>query len=277
MNSIPLKNCTRCNKEYPNTLEFFYKNKQRKDGIDGWCKECRKQASNRWRKNNHEQHLQYSRNYYHNPANRQRITNYHAWRWRNVPVVKIQNRKSQQKRRTKPEVLEQKRITAREYTSRPEVRERQKERAKLPFNVLKRQAYAKSEKGRMIQKTVTARRRTRARGLTSSLTAQDLSRMYEYWGNKCACCGATAGLWHILVPDHWIALASPECPGTIPTNIVPLCHAKRGSNGQGGCNNSKSNKNPIEWVEQTFGRYKSKQILARVQAYFEWVKQQDAT
>jgi hypothetical protein len=80
-----------------------------------------------------------------------------------------------------------------------------------------------------------------------------------------------AGLWHQITPDHWIPLASPDCPGTVPENIIPLCF------GSGGCNNSKKAKDGYEWLLQRYGKRKACVILKRIQAYFEWVKNQQAT
>jgi hypothetical protein len=70
--------------------------------------------------------------------------------------------------------------------------------------------------------------------------------------------------------DHWIALSDPrpDNPGTVPTNIVPLCH------GIGGCNNRKSNRDPVEFLETEFGVRRARQILTRINAYFAWVKEQ---
>ena len=36
-----MKICRRCDKEYPSTSEYFYKNKQCKDGLHPYCKNCK--------------------------------------------------------------------------------------------------------------------------------------------------------------------------------------------------------------------------------------------
>jgi hypothetical protein len=61
----------------------------------------------------------------------------------------------------------------------------------------------------------------------------------------------------------------PDNPGTVPTNIVPLCH------GVDGCNLSKSNGDPIEWLTSRYVPRKAKQILARIQAYFDSLKERN--
>lgn len=39
-----IKVCSKCNKEYPATREYFYCDKRHKDGLRPECKECRKQV-----------------------------------------------------------------------------------------------------------------------------------------------------------------------------------------------------------------------------------------
>src|SRR5260221_119478 len=71
----------------------------------------------------------------------------------------------------------------------------------------------------------------RKRELPNVFTSQDWRNALEYWGHRCAVCERPRGLWHTLSQDHWIPLSSPDCPGTDPTNILPLCC------GTDGCNN----------------------------------------
>jgi len=49
-----LKLCTKCLREYPATLEYFYKHPRTKDGLDSHCKNCHKKYSKKWRENNPE-------------------------------------------------------------------------------------------------------------------------------------------------------------------------------------------------------------------------------
>lgn len=113
-----------------------------------------------------------------------------------------------------------------------------------------------------------ARRMARKRALPDTLTAEQWKRCLDYLGHQCAVCGRMPGLWHTLAMDHWIPLSSPDCPGTIATNIVPLCH------GDGGCNEMKAARLPEEWLIEKFGKRKGRQILKRIEQYFEWVKEQ---
>ena len=105
------------------------------------------------------------------------------------------------------------------------------------------------------------RRRARIRALPDSYPQTAWCDALDYWHSRCAVCGTQAGLFWILVPDHWIPLASPDCPGTVPWNIVPLC------NGATGCNNRKGGKPPQDWLLTTFRKENGTRILRRIQRF----------
>lgn len=121
----------------------------------------------------------------------------------------------------------------------------------------------------------TARIRTlraydqRKQNLPRAFTVRDWERALEYWGHSCAICGRPRGLWHTLAQDHWVPLTHADCPGTVPTNILPLCH------GEDGCNNSKGKKDPEEWLVAKLGRRRANRKLREITAYFEWVHAQE--
>jgi uncharacterized Zn ribbon protein len=104
----------------------------------------------------------------------------------------------------------------------------------------------------------------RKQRLPNLFTSQDWDRALEYWGYKCAICERPRGLWHTLAQDHWIPLTSPACPGTVASNILPLCH------GEGGCNNSKGKKLPLAWLETHLGKRRASRKLEEIEAYFVW-------
>jgi len=64
-----------------------------------------------------------------------------------------------------------------------------------------------------------------------------------------------------------IPLVSPDCLGTVPENIVPLCH------GVSGCNNEKQNLHPQKWLERKFGEAEAKQKLLEIEAFFSWMQE----
>jgi hypothetical protein len=113
---------------------------------------------------------------------------------------------------------------------------------------------------------ISARRRARKQQLLATFTITDHAFMLAYWEHACVLCGNQEGLWHTLVADHWIPIASPSCPGTIAENMIPLCH------GINGCNNAKNDSEPIAWLHHRFGPRKAKTILAKIEAYFAVVR-----
>lgn len=118
------------------------------------------------------------------------------------------------------------------------------------------------ERIKTIKRVNQQKRESLKNNLPSTFTVADWQRCLEYWENRCAICGRPQGLWHILAMDHWIPLSAIDCPGTVAVNMIPLCH------GEGGCNNSKSNKTPIEWLTTRYGNRKAKTLLQRIADYF---------
>ncbi len=99
-------------------------------------------------------------------------------------------------------------------------------------------------------------------------------RAYDYFNGCCAVCKRQLNdLFdtHNKSMDHWIAVTDqrPDNPGTVATNMIPLCH------GVGGCNNRKNDKDAREWLVQEYGTRNARVIIARVEQYFDWVREQD--
>jgi hypothetical protein len=111
---------------------------------------------------------------------------------------------------------------------------------------------------------------TQKRNLPFSFTIDDWKRALNYFGGACAVCGRKPDEQHTIAADHWIPLSKGGA--TTINNIVPLCHAKKG--GRATCNNRKKNKMPDQWLKETNEDSKASEILARIEAYFEWVKTQ---
>lgn len=109
----------------------------------------------------------------------------------------------------------------------------------------------------------SSRRRARERALPDTYTNNDWQHALDYFDGMCAVCGRPAGLYHTLAMDHWIPITSDDCPGTIPSNMIPLCH------GDGGCNNSKHKRDAVEWLTATHGKRRAKAIVARIDAYIQ--------
>jgi len=259
------KRCTQCGNSYPATTEYFTRTKSTKDGLHTKCKTC-KRANNRawWAANaddiserRKEAYPQYAedRNAYHKEwreRNRekdlaQKKDQYWANREQNLATSKAWREKNREYKREQDKLYAQRnadKIKEKQRKWEMANRERLNEKRR-PKRIIHQQA-----------------RETRKLGLPSAFTAQDWQRALSHFGGCCAVCGRPPGLFHTLAMDHWIPLSSPDCPGTIPGNIVPLCH------GEGGCNNSKNNRNAQEWLVWKFGKRKGKDIAVKIQSYF---------
>lgn len=110
-----------------------------------------------------------------------------------------------------------------------------------------------------------ARRRAKKANLPDTWTQEQLTFMLTYWQQSCAACGNMRGLLWTLAHDHWIPINSPDCPGTVATNMIPLCH------GNGGCNNSKNDTEPHVWLLKRFGTKKAAKIKEAIAQYFQEV------
>lgn len=128
----------------------------------------------------------------------------------------------------------------------------------------KRKAWRHMNKMTLVR--YTARRKALKKGLPDTFSQEEQKFMHQYWGYACAVCGNQQGFLWGLAEDHWIPLASPLCPGTIATNMIPLCH------GNGGCNNSKHIRDPHEWLHEHFPPAQAKRILKAAETYFALVR-----
>jgi hypothetical protein len=116
----------------------------------------------------------------------------------------------------------------------------------------------------------TFKHRGRKKSLPVSYSEADWLQAVEYFHGCCAVCGRQGSdLFgeHYLARDHWIPLSymGDDNPGTVPTNIVPLCQ------GIGGCNNSKGKEMPKAWLAKRFGTRRAAQIEKRIEGYFAWI------
>lgn len=114
-------------------------------------------------------------------------------------------------------------------------------------------------------------RRARKRNAPNDFTRVDALFLRQWWGDQCAICKATPDFWRFIAWDHWIPLSATNTLGTVPENIVPLCHAKKGASpvtGLAACNSSKHDNDPTEWLIQRLGSRKAKAKLREIERYF---------
>lgn len=109
------------------------------------------------------------------------------------------------------------------------------------------------------------RREARRRSRPVAFNAKHWETCLTYWQHCCAYCGrqASGPKTGAITGDHWIPLVDPNCPGTIPSNMIPACYS---------CNSRKQDSDPLKWLNSTFGSEVAAQIAKRVSQYFEWLQ-----
>ena len=223
----PMKRCSKCKEWYPATSEHFGVDKRNSTGLRAQCRICLRADGRRYSKTEQGKAT----------AKRQRNT-------------------------------EKRKAYLRDYAGRAEVKLYQRNYRQSEFVRARQKRYVQSEKGRIRGITANRKRAARKLLLPHSWSSADWLNALEYFDYRCAACGRPAGLWHSLAADHWIPLTDPrpDNPGTVPINILPLCHSKKG--GVQGCNNTKHNQDPLKWLFENFPQKQAKVILQRIEAYF---------
>ncbi len=225
MDNHTTKTCTKCGQTFPATLEYFPK---RDNHLHSWCRACKLDYNNQWRHKNPEKDLA------------------HKQKWNDANPDKMEIKRKRYYAENREWYLE--------YSRNHHVanKDKSKEQQRL---------WKKANPDKV--KATYHRYIAKKRGLPNTFTAQDWLHCLEYFNYCCAVCGSQLrDLFGDVVPhaDHWIPLASPECTGTIPRNMVCLCND---------CNFTKNRTLPLEWLTRKYGAKKAKAILARIHQYFE--------
>lgn len=282
------KVCTKCGETKPATTEYFHRNRSRRDGLESRCKTCCIEKSAAYRETNQESIREQSRNYYRKNRGKEKERN-KLYQKNNRDAL---NQRMREYRKRNPEASRSTAKRSRAKNSeKVSERNRQWRLANQEYVKLKNKTYSQANRERLNKQEIErrekkldeinarrrdvykqrgasarvpfAKRRARKRSLPDNYTTQDWQNCLDYFGNCCAVCGRPRGEQHTIAADHWIPLSSPQCPGTIPPNVVPLCH------GKGGCNNSKLDKDALTWLIRKFGEEQGKAITAKIQAYFD--------
>lgn len=264
----PRKKCTKCGIEKPATGEFFNKSSATKSGLGFWCRDCK--ALNKGlvpitiRDKKPDMHscrecgliYPFTEQYFHaNSLNRFGLMYIckpcacsKTQEWKQADPERVRASKREEYQRNK----EHYRIAGRKWYL-----------ANRDIAITNSAKWRESnpEKYRVHMRVSQARRIARKRDSENTFTSQDWKIALGYFDNKCAVCNRPAGLFRKLAMDHWVALSKGG--STTPKNIVPLC------DGFGGCNESKHNRDATEWLTERYGKQKAKQILNRIQVYFD--------
>lgn len=253
--STPTKVCTKCGGVFPATAEWFILDKRNKSGLGARCRKCCRKYEYEWRNANPEKMR--SRKYKYSESNREKIRNAsREWRVTNPKKARHSQQKYNESNPGKRDEFQRNYYKA----NREKICARERKRYRIN---------PKQERER------NRRYRTRLNNLPFNFGSRDEQRAIDYFHGCCAVCGRQLeDLFgeHKAAADHWIAIsdARPDNPGTVTGNMIPLCH------GVGGCNNFKGNKDPHEWLHQAYSARKADEIIARVEAYFEWVREEGA-
>jgi hypothetical protein len=105
--------------------------------------------------------------------------------------------------------------------------------------------------------------RAKDAGLSNEYSAEEWFYALYYWKWQCAVCGSDDK----LCPDHWIYIGADNCPGTVASNIVPMCAS---------CNSSKGRKNPVKWLQFRIKSIDALVKLSQIEIFFMWMKLQSA-
>lgn len=259
--SVPYKDCskgTQCiHPDGPHLpLTEFHNNSSSKDGHTSLCKPCACAKSRKWGQDNSEYASQRAVEYYleHSEEIKARVAaDYLANR-----EVKIEQVRERYYGPKHDEILARERER---IQNNPELRAKRDDRSRMWVlsKPDRRKAianrYAKSEKGRIAH----LRRKARKESLPDTLTLNEWFECLEYWNYSCVYCGAG----NKLHADHFVALADPNCPGTIALNIVPACKS---------CNCSKQHREVVTWLSKRVSEQELHEILSRIGAYFDLVE-----
>jgi hypothetical protein len=159
--------------------------------------------------------------------------------------------------------LGRKRVNNRRWYENNKVKVNTQAREWVKKNPDKRRIVARNWRIANPDKTGAASHRYHAqrRSLPATFTSEQWRRCLEWWNNTCAYCGAQQSAGHILEQEHVESVSMGG--GYIALNIIPACRA---------CNASKNNTPLKEWLAFRHAPSKTKAILERIEAYFEYVK-----
>jgi hypothetical protein len=269
------KTCTKCDETKP--IEAFIVGRNE-------CRQCRNRIHRQWVASNREYRNATKRAAY--SANKpQEIVKRHAYRVANRAKVLEGKRLSwhRHKDRLNTQRKVQRQQKRQEAIAKKIPLSQQERHAILAQRKQKRQAYAKAyyeatkerfrphklayNANNKIKKAhLQSKRRARKHSLPDTFTEEQALFCRQYFHYTCAICEREESFVFTIGMDHWEPLAAEDCPGTVATNILPLCH------GTGGCNNSKGQKHPHAWIMQRFGQRKAAALLRKIEAYFRAVR-----
>lgn len=245
MSSIPLKRCCHCKSLLPATNQYFKNSRTYKDGLHPECKTCvklRRKSADRLKipilYDGDLKRCTACQEWL--PATLEYFTKHldglspHCKVCRSVDhkLDRLNNGKQKRSSQARRNATERTRLWVKNNPER-------------------------ARKNRRIQ---VLRYRSNIAQTPDSFTSNDWTACLDWFHNCCAYCGHQRDFWYTIEADHIIPLHNPNCPGTIPLNIVPACR---------NCNASKSDKDLEQWLIGHFGKRKAKDVLSKIKKYLE--------
>lgn len=267
--SIPLKICTRCKIAKPAISEYFSPQAKCESGFYSQCKTCKNELAKERRKANPEHTKEInkrSREKHRDKRNQQT----RVW------FAKHPGYKRDWEKNHPEQVKQYKNTTRLRHSAEISIYNRNYHKTHIDGIHARHKKYR--EENRLLLRVKDHNRRAKEYGLPNSLTLEQWNECLKYWDNKCCICGRATDFWHIIAKEHWIPIADErdDNPGTVATNILPMCHSISGASPDDiGCNNNKWRHDPLKWLVGKYGKRKANKILKQIDKYFEWVANRD--
>lgn len=179
------KTCTKCNKEYPLTAQYWHKKHTNKDGFNARCKECANADDrNNYHNNGYKGKSEKQKEYY--QENKSKILEAkEEYRQKNQVLISLKGKKYYQNNK----------MHIKNY----------------------RRKFLNSIQGKNYKKQYDQMRRYKMLSITCNYTEQQWQECKQYFDNRCAYCGEEKE----LTRDHFIALKHGG--EYTKNNIVPAC------------------------------------------------------
>ena len=221
-NPLSDKKCQRCG--ITKTLDNFTKKKAYSDGLDPWCKMCKKEYKAYWDSKNKEHRKKYRDKYY--QEHHEEVLKYRReYRKRNIEKERERDR---QRKMTPKDTEQNKQRAARWY----------KKNKELTINRAKAFSEENPDKIKQYRRKNWHKRREIGLKTVNDFTLEQWEECKVFFNQECAYCGKKTK----LEQDHVIPVTKGG--GYTKNNIVPSCRT---------CNNSKNNSRMFSWYKkQTF-------------------------
>lgn len=236
MDSIPQRKCSRCNQEFPATLEHFYPVKNTKLGLTARCRQCVAEVNKERRASNPN----FYKDEYWRDVEKSRAKGKRAY-WADPEKAKqssrnyAQSHKDQRRERDAKratEIAQYKREWRKNNPDKVKKHKSESQKRNRPSANIRSKRYRDThpEQGRVL----VMKRIARKRNAEGSFTKSDIDTLHKTQKGLCWWCGKELnGKYHI---DHRVALSRGG--SNWPSNLCLTCEH---------CNLSKNNKLPHEW------------------------------